>query len=191
MGAYAALLAAERHPTLFNGVVAVDGGVPVPVPPGDIEQALIDTLGPTISRLRITWPDRVSYQTMWGQHPAFADGIGLDLQRTLLADLIDVPDGFRVAVNEAAVIIDGRDLLVDDEIQNLLVRRTIRTTIVRATAGLLGTPPPFISQEIADELDAHHWVTVNGANHYTVLLGSKGATVIADAIRAELSASTA
>lgn len=188
MGAYVALLAAELHPTLFRGVVAVDGGAPLPLPEGGVEDELVATLGPAVDQLRVTWPDRVSYQTMWAQHPAFAAGISLELQRNLLADLMEVPDGFRIAVNEAAVIIDGRDLLVDEQVRTVLRRRAEPTTIVRAPSGLLGSPPPLIPDEVVDELDHHHWTTVNGTNHHTVLLGADGASAVASAIRSEINA---
>ncbi|MFK7918118.1 MAG: alpha/beta hydrolase [Ilumatobacter sp.] len=189
MGAYVALLAAEGHPRLFHGVVVVDGGTPLPAPVGiDIEAALTHTLGPALGRLQTTWPDRVSYQTMWSQHPAFEHGIGLDLQRTLLADLVDAPGGFRAAVNEAAVIVDGRDLLADDEIRNVLVRRRVATTIVRAPLGLDGAAPPLIADEVVASMPQHRWTTIEDTNHYTVLLDPFGAAAVANAVRAQLAA---
>lgn len=189
MGAYVALMAAQGHPQLFDGVVVVDGGTALPAPTTttDIEAALLETLGPALSRLRTTWPDRVSYQTMWSQHPAFESGMSLDLQRTLLADLVDVPGGFRAAVNEAAVVVDGRDLLVDTEVREALARRQIPTTIVRAPLGLMGNLPPLITDDVVESMPQHRWTTVEGTNHYTVLLGSVGAAAVADAIRSDLS----
>ena len=78
---------------------------------------------------------------MWSQHPAFADGISVDLERDLLADLIEVDGGFRTAVNEEAVRVDGRELLTDHGVRELLDRRDSPTIIIRAANGLLGTPP--------------------------------------------------
>lgn len=188
MGAYVALMAAEGHPRLFNGVVVVDGGTALRTPDtADIEAALVETLGPALGRLQTTWPDRVSYQTMWSQHPAFENGISLDLQRTLLADLVEAPGGFRAAVNEAAVIVDGRDLLADAKVRDVLARRRIPTTIVRAPLGMLGTPPPLISDEVVTSMPQHRWNTIAGTNHYTVLLGSVGAAAVADAVRSHRS----
>lgn len=184
MGAYVALMAAEGHPRLFDGVVVVDGGTALPAPDAaDIEAALFETLGPALGRLQTTWPDRVSYQTMWAQHPAFESGISLDLQRTLLADLVDAPGGFRAAVNEAAVIVDGRDLLADADVREVLARRHTPTTVVRAPLGMMGAPPPLISDETVESMPQHRWTTIDGTNHYTVLLGSVGAAAVADAIR--------
>ncbi len=186
MGAYVALMAAEHAPELFDGVVVVDGGTPLPLVDDDDVDAVLDaTLGPAIARLRTTWPDRVSYQTMWSHHPAFGDGIGIDLERTLLADLVEVDGGFRTGVNEAAVMIDGRDLLVDDAVRSVLVRRGEPTTILRAPNGLMGTPPPLISDEVVASMPHHRWTTVPDTNHYTILLGSAGATAVADALRRE------
>ena len=186
MGAYVALMAAEHAPELFHNIVLVDGGAPLPnVADDEVDAALEATLGPAIARLRTTWPDRVSYQTMWSQHPAFADGLGIDLERNLLADLVEVDGGFRTGVNEAAVMIDGRDLLTDDGVRSLLASRSTPTTVLRAPNGLMGTPPPLIPDEIVTALPQHRWVTVPDTNHYTILLGPTGAAAVADAVRNE------
>ena len=122
---------------------------------------------------------------MWSQHPAFADGLGIDLERNLLADLVEVDGGFRTGVDEAAVMIDGRDLLVDDDVRSLLAARSRPTTVLRAPNGLMGTPPPFIPDEIVASLPQHRWVTVPDTNHYTILLGPVGAAAVAEAVRTE------
>lgn len=184
MGAYVALLAAEHAPDLFDDVVLVDGGAPLPsVAPDEVDATLDATLGPAIARLRTVWPDRVSYQTMWEQHPAFGDGLSIDLERNLLADLVEVDGGFKTGVNEAAVLIDGRELLVDDTVRTLLTRRTEPTTIVRAPNGLMGVPPPLISDEVVAAHDWHRWVTIDQTNHYTILLGPRGAAAVAEVLR--------
>ncbi len=188
MGAFVALMAAEHAPELFDNVVLVDGGAPLPPVEDDQVDAVLDaTLGPAIARLRTVWPDRVSYQTMWSQHPAFGERLGIDLERNLLADLVEVDGGFRTAVNEAAVMIDGRDLLVDDHVRSLLASRTEPTTILRAPNGLMGVPPPLIPDAVVASLPQHRWITVPETNHYTVLLGPNGAQAVADALRHEFS----
>jgi len=53
MGAYAALLTRDAHPSLVRRLVLVDGGLPRPVPEGvDPEASLEATLGPAMTRLR-------------------------------------------------------------------------------------------------------------------------------------------
>ncbi len=187
MGASVALMAAERHWNVVKRLVLVDGGTPLPLPDGaDVDEVLDATLGPAIERLHKVWADRTSYYSMWSAHPAFAAGISIDLERNLLADLIEVDGGFRTAVNEAAVRVDGRDLLADDQVRSLLSRRTTPTRIVRAPNGLMGTPPPLISEDTVAESSQHLWTTVPDTNHYTVLMDSTGASAVANALRAEL-----
>ena len=188
MGAYVALAAAELT-TAIDDVVLVDGGSPIPVDPdADIDAVIDATLGPAIERLRTIWPDRVSYQSMWAGHPAFVEGISIDLERDLLADLRPVDGGFRTAVREAAVRVDGRQLFGDDHVRSLLGRRTTPTAIIRAPLGLDGAPPPFIPDEVVADFPEHHWIDVPDTNHYTVLLGPRGAPKVADVVRSHLAA---
>jgi pimeloyl-ACP methyl ester carboxylesterase len=189
MGAFVALMAAERHPDSVSDVVLVDGGTPLPRPIGadvDFDAVLDASLGPGIDRITTPWPDRVSYQAMWASHPAFVDGIGPDLERNLLTELIEVDGGFRLAVSESAVRQDGRELLADDEVRTLLDRRGEPTVIVRAEFGMFGVPPGFVSTGERDRYPQHRWVEATGLNHYTVMNSSQGASLVADAVRQSL-----
>jgi pimeloyl-ACP methyl ester carboxylesterase len=188
MGAYVALLTAERHPALVADVVLVDGGIALPVPEGvDIQEVLDHTLGPAIERLRRTWPSRMDYRAMWEQHPAFAGGITPDIERYILADLVETDDGFRSSVSERAVRFDGAELLADDEIRSALDRRQEPLRVVRAELGLLATPPPLIPAEYEDRYLQHAWTTVAGSNHYDVLIGD-GASTVAEVLSAAVNA---
>lgn len=184
MGAFVAMMAAERHPEVVRDIVLVDAGPPVPFPPGaDVDDVLESTLGPAIERIGRVWPDRVSYHAMWSAHPAFVGGISPDLERNLLAELIEVDGGFRVAVSEAAVRWDGRELLTDVEVRTLLDRRSTSTTIVRAEFGMLGEPPGFIPPSDRNRYPQHDWIEATGLNHYTVMNSAEGAALVADALR--------
>ncbi|NND74917.1 MAG: alpha/beta fold hydrolase [Ilumatobacter sp.] len=184
MGAYVALMAAERHPALVKDLVLVDGGAPLELPDdADVDEVLEATLGPAIERLGKLWVDRTSYYSMWSAHPAFADGISVDLERNLLADLVEVDGGFRTAVDVDAVRHDGRELFADIEVRSLLETHPAPVTIIRAPHGLLGTPPPLISDDVVARHTRHRWVEVPDTNHYTVLLGPRGGPVVADHVR--------
>jgi pimeloyl-ACP methyl ester carboxylesterase len=186
MGAFVAMMTDERHPDAVRAIVLVDAGPPVPRPSGhgvDVDAALDSTLGPALERIGRLWPDRVSYHAMWSAHPAFVEGIGPDLERNLLAELVEVEGGFRVAVSEAAVRWDGRELLGDDEVRTLLDRRATATTIVRAEFGMLGEPPGFVPPADRDRYPQHGWVEAPGLNHYTVMNSAAGAALVADTLR--------
>ena len=184
MGAFVVEMVAERRPELVRDLVLVDGGTPLAPPAdGDVDAALDRMLGPGIERIRTVWPDRVSYHAMWASHPAFGEGISPDLERNLLADLIEVEDGFRTAVRESAVRVDGHDMLTNDDVRHLLDRRQQPTTIVRAEFGMLGAPPPFITDDVRARYPQHRWVDAPGRNHYTVLNSAAGASLVAQALR--------
>jgi pimeloyl-ACP methyl ester carboxylesterase len=186
MGAAVALMTARRHPQLVRDLVLVDGGPPLPRPGGsdvDLGQALDSLLGADIQRISTIWPDRVSYHAMWAAHPAFGDGISPDLERNLLTELVEVEGGFRVAVSEEAVRQDGRDLLADEEVRDLLDRHEAPVTIIHAEFGMSGSPPPLISEVQRDHAPQHRWIEGTGLNHYSVLNSPAGAALVADVAR--------
>lgn len=184
MGAYVVEMVAEQRPELVRDIVLVDGGAPLAAPAdGDVDAALDRLLGPGIDRIRTVWPDRVSYQSMWAGHPAFADGISPDLERNLLADLIEVHGGFRTAVSENAVRADGHDLLANARVRTLLDRREPSTTIIRAEFGMLGGPPPFVADDVRARYPQHRWIEAPGLNHYTVVNSATGAALVARTVR--------
>ena len=185
MGAFVALATAERHPDDVADLVLVDGGAPIPTPPNeDTDEALDELLGPAMARLRRVWPDRVSYRSMWTEHPAFAGLWTPEIERYVLSDLIECAGGFRSRVDVTAVRQDGAELLVDDEVRGLLARRTVETSIVRAIAGIDGSPPPLISDEQVARFERHRWRTVPETNHYSILIGDAGASVVAEELLA-------
>ena len=183
MGAYVAMAAAERHPSAIDGLVLVDGGVALPLPDGmPARQALDALIGPALERLRRVWPDRVSYRSMWAEHPAFADGLTPEIERYALSDLTECDGGFRSNVSEEAVRFDGEELLTDEEMRTLLDRLERPATIIRAETGLMATPPPLMPVELIERYPHHDWRTVRGTNHYTVLIGEDGAAAVAAAL---------
>jgi lipase len=73
MGAFVALVATHLYPDRFSDLLLVDGGLPLAMPPGiSREDLLAATLGPAMSRLSMTFPDRATYLEFWKAHPAFA-----------------------------------------------------------------------------------------------------------------------
>ena len=121
---------------------------------------------------------------MWAGHPAFSNGISPDLERNLLADLIEVEGGgFRTAVSETAVRTDVRDLLVNSQVRMLLDHRREPTTIIRAEYGVLGGPPPLITDDVRARYPQHRWVEASDLNHYTVLNSAAGAALVAQTLR--------
>jgi pimeloyl-ACP methyl ester carboxylesterase len=185
LGASVALATAERHPHTVSQLVLVDGGPYTQMPPNlTVPDALRTIIGSAAERIGRVWSDRVSYRRMWSEHPAFAGGLSPDLERYLLSDLVACAGGLECNVNVDAVRADGTDLLTDTELCSLFERRIDPVFVVRAENGGNNQPPPFIRDELVERHPQHHWKTVVGANHYTILFGADGAAAVADTLRA-------
>ena len=112
LGAYVALLTADREPDVFGGLLLVDGGLPLPVPDGVDLDALLDaSLGPALARLRETYPSVEAYFDFWRAHPALKDAWNGYLEDYLRYDLTGEDGVLRSRVSEQAARADGRELL--------------------------------------------------------------------------------
>jgi pimeloyl-ACP methyl ester carboxylesterase len=192
MGAYVAVVLAATHPDVVERLVLADGGLPVPLPeasPADLDpDAVIDTvLGPAMERLAMVFPTEASYFDFWRAHPAMEEWSD-DVEAYLRYDLIAVEGGYRSRVVEEAVRADGAEQLVAPEliVQSL---HSLRCPIhfIGAPRGLLNQPSPLIPAEVV-----RHWQgelpnlrvdVVDDVNHYTLVIGERGAAEVARAVR--------
>lgn len=181
MGASVVLATAARHPDDVAAIVLVDGGPPLTAPPAASSDVDLDELfGAAIDRLGRVYPDRVTYRSMWAEHPAFAGLLTPEIERYVLSDLVECDGGFRSCVDETAVRHDGNELLIDDELRNLLAHESSEVRIVRAEAGVDGASPPLIGEAVVARLDRHRWRTVAGTTHSSILIGEDGAVAVAE-----------
>ena len=187
MGAYVALLTRDAHPSLIRRLVLVDGGLPRPVPDGiDPEAALEATLGPAMTRLRLTFPDTDAYLDFWRAHPALADHWTADVEAYARYDLVGAPGQLKARAVEDAVRADGRDMLTEKPFADALSHLSKPTPLLTAPAGLLGEPPGFQPPDLVAEwqervpnLRPH---LVPDVNHYTIMYEAVGAAAVARAI---------
>jgi lipase len=197
MGAYVAARLAADHPERVSSLVLVDGGLQLPLPADkDPDELLAATLGPAAERLKRTFSSRAEYVAMWRAHPAFADSWNADVEAYVNYDIRSAhdaahPDAVRSRVSPDAVRIDGRDLMLDQQTRTALQRATAPTWLLRAPRGLLNGDRPLIPENVLAEFasarpDAY-LETVQGTNHYTILLGpTPGPAHVAGAVRAAL-----
>lgn len=185
LGAYAALRAAVRFPELFSRVVLVDGGLPLPVPPGaDPDAVLAATVGPAIARLRMTFESEEAYIDFFRAHPALAGSWNDDLTAYVRYDVAGQPGAIRSRVNPDAVAADGRDLLLNaDAVAADLKALSIPATLLYAPRGMLGQEPGMLPSSLVD-----HWSSaaplatemVPSCNHYTIVMDAVAAGIVAD-----------
>ncbi|TQK50306.1 pimeloyl-ACP methyl ester carboxylesterase [Streptomyces sp. SLBN-118] len=183
MGAYIALRAAARRPELFDRLLLVDGGLPLPVPEdADLDGLLDLTLGPAMERLRRMYADDEAYVDFFRMHPALGADWSADIEAYVRYDLTG-PQGARCSkAREDAVRQDGRDLLGSTGRCGAdLGRLAVPALLVHSPLGLLGQEPPMLPAAVVE-----HWVErvpqltaelVERSNHYTILLGTHAKTV--------------
>ncbi|MEW2162304.1 alpha/beta hydrolase [Streptomyces sp. NPDC007084] len=182
MGAYVALLAAARRPELFDRLLLVDGGLPLPVPPGaDLDGILDATLGPAIARLGLTYATDQDYVDFFRAHPALGPYWNDDVETYVRYDLTGPRGARRSKAREDAVRQDGRDLLASgDRFAADLERLSVPALLLHAPLGLLGQEPPMLPGDLVER-----WTggpgglpteLVEDSNHYTILLGDPAKT---------------
>jgi pimeloyl-ACP methyl ester carboxylesterase len=190
MGAYAALRAAVLEPQLFRYLVLIDGGLPLPVPPGlDPDVVLDATVGPAIERLKQTFPSEESYLDFFRAHPALAGSWSEDVANYVRYDLTGEPGAHRSKASPEGVRADGRDLIVNAEtFGEDLMRLEIPALLLHAPRGMLGQEGGMLPQAVVD-----HWASaaprlraelVPETNHYTILMTEAAAVTLAQRLTA-------
>ncbi len=183
MGAYvAALHGAHRR---YARVVLVDGGLPLPLPPGaDPDEVLEATLGPAIVRLSQTYPNVDAYLDFFRAHPALADDWSPLIEEYVRYDATGPDGAVRSRAREDAVRQDGRWLLTEHEaIGTALKAVEPAPLLLRAPRGLLnqdvGMLPDDLTARWAVELPGLRDEVVPDCNHYTILFDPRCAAVVA------------
>ena len=191
LGAYIAARVAAGHPERVSAVVLVDGGLTLPLPadadPQEVQRAV---LGPALTRLQMTFASRQAYRAWWRGHPAFADS---DVDDEVLGayadyDLIGVEPELRSGISQEAVRGDGADLFVMGEPAH---RLTVPATMLCAPRGLQDEPNPLqplplVEQWVAEAPAERRFQQVPDVNHYTLVMGRRGAHAVAQAVREAL-----
>jgi lipase len=186
MGGYVAMALAAEHPELVSGVLLVDGGLPVDLPPGVEPSDLLDTLlAPQMARLRMSFPSYDAYLEFWRGLPNFADGRWNGyVEDYLRYDLGGTPPELRPKASERAVRGDSADTLASDALRQRLALVQAPVRLLRAEEGFTpGSPallPDVVVRTEGAAVAQFSERVVPGTTHYTIALGEAGARVVAD-----------
>ncbi|HYA67514.1 MAG TPA: alpha/beta hydrolase [Acidimicrobiales bacterium] len=185
MGAYVAVVLAAAHPGLVERLVLADGGLPMALPEGlDPEVVIEAALGPALSRLATVFPSRAAYREFWRAHPAVSEDWNDDVEAYLDYDLEPVDGGFRSRVCEEAARFDGVEPLADPGlVEASFAALECPIDLLRAPRNLMNQPVPLFPDSVVaqwcDRMPGLHDEMVADTNHYTLMLGRRGAGAIA------------
>ncbi len=197
MGGFVAVALTARVADRLDGVVLVDGGLPlVPAPgapPPDPDASPEDVLGPAARRLTMTFESREGYRDFWRAHPAFAGRWNAVIEAYVDYDLEGEPPSLTPSTPVAAMLDDAAELVGGTEYDAWLAAlgaSGVPVSFLRAPRGLMDEPQalyePGAADRVADLLPNLRAGEVAGVNHYTVVMAPEGAAVVADAVRALL-----
>ncbi|WP_433376706.1 alpha/beta hydrolase [Streptosporangium sp. CA-115845] len=184
MGAYVTALAAAGHD--YAKVVLVDGGLPLPMPPGAAPDAVIEaTLGPAVARLAQTFPSVGAYVDFFKAHPAFVDAWTEEAEEYVRYDASGPEGAVRSRARQEPVREDGRWMLTEGEAIGAALRAiTSPLSLLRAPRGLLNQPVGMLPDELAAvwtaQVPSLKDEVVEDCNHYTILFDDRCASLIAD-----------
>jgi pimeloyl-ACP methyl ester carboxylesterase len=161
MGGFVVTGTAARHPERVSSVLLVDGGRPLPLPPGiDVDTALHATIGPAMRRLSMTFRDLDDYLDFFRQNPALGRYWDDDIAAYIARDFVDG----RSSCLLDAVRADAADMLTTPAPADFRMLQAPRG-LQDEDQGMYG---PFTDPDVE---------VVPDVNHYTILLGAGAGTV--------------
>jgi len=187
MGAFVATALAAQEPGLVSGLILIDGGYlpdsPSLEPPG---QGLNSALAQRIAQLRQTYPSRLAYRDFWRSQPHFPHEewnpwVEAFLDYEVAGDSIVQPKA-----SEAGVLADLGAAFQREAIIDRLQSIRVPTLLLRAESGFIPGQPPLFPDALVAQIRAYVPHVEDhkffGTTHYTIALGERAATKIADLI---------
>jgi pimeloyl-ACP methyl ester carboxylesterase len=193
MGAFVATMAAAGVARdRLHGLVLVDGGVQLPQPAGaDLDAMLAATVGPSLDRFAITFPDLAAVRAFWAAIPAVGPWVDDPVVAAFLArDVVAVDGGLRTAWPTEAIKVDCGDMLVNERVLEATSNLPIPATLLWASRGPQNRSPGLYDEARLARLGLERvGITareVPDTDHYSILWAGQGVAAIAEAVRAAL-----
>lgn len=188
MGAFIATALAAQNPELVAGLILIDGGYLLDMPNGaDAAQVLDAVLAQRITQLRETYPSREVYRQFWRTRPNFppADW-GPWTEAFLNYEVGGEAPLLRPKASEAAVRFDVAESFKTAEITARLESLRVPVMLLRAATGFALDRPQLIPDHALEQMRTFlpelEEETIPGTTHYTIALGERGASRVANLI---------
>jgi pimeloyl-ACP methyl ester carboxylesterase len=192
MGAFVATMAAAGVARdRVDGLVLVDGGPALPVPPAaDVDAALAATLGPSLDRFGRTFPDLAAVRAFWAEHPAVGPWVDDPGVAAYLArDVVPAEGGgLRSACVPEAVRVDGADVLANEAVLEAADDLPVPATLLWATRGMQDQVPGLYDEvrlaSLGLELQRITAREVPDTNHYSIIWAPQGVEAVVREVHA-------
>jgi pimeloyl-ACP methyl ester carboxylesterase len=188
MGAFIATALAAQNPELVAGLILIDGGYLLDMPVGaDAEQVLDTVLAQRITQLQETYPSREVYREFWRSRPNFpAADWGPWTEAFLNYEVGGEAPLLRPKASQAAVRFDVAESFKRPEITARLESLRVPVMLLRAATGFALDRPPLIPDSAVEQMRTFlpnlQDEMIPGTTHYTIVLGERGASRVADVI---------
>ena len=187
MGGFVAAALAAQEPDLVAGVVFIDGGYAPAIAAAGPQQALDAALALRITQLRQTHPSREAYRQFWRGQPHFpAEDWGPWVEAFLDYEVSGEPPELKPKALAEGVTADLMEGLQREAMIARLKAIRVPVLMVRAPAGFVpGTPPLYpdaMMEQMRTCVQAMEEELIPDTTHYTILMGNRGASRIADLV---------
>ena len=187
MGAFVATALAAQEPGLVSGLVLIDGGYLPDAAAGDrLGERPNAALTQRIAQLRQTYDSRRSYREFWRTQPHFPPEEWNPWVEAFLDYEVGGDSPVQPKASEAGVVADLGEVFQREPIIERLKSIRVPTLLLRAESGFLPGQPPLLSDAVAAQIreyvpaiEDHKFA---GTTHYTIALGERAATKVADLV---------
>jgi lipase len=187
MGAFVATALAVQNPELVSGIIMIDGGYVPDLPVGvDASQMLDATLAMRIAQLTRTYDSRKAFIEFWRGQPNFPPHEWNSWTEAFLDYEVVGDTTVRPKASAAGVRMDVAEAFKKDEIIARLRSLRVPVLLLRAETGLEPKQPPIYPDSLMSSfrecLPEMKDQVIPGTTHFTITLGDRGATRVADLI---------
>ena len=200
MGGFVGAVAAAENPDRVGALLMVDGGVPLmnvgflaylPFSNYLIEKIVQKILGPSLTRLDMTFADRLAYHAFWRPHPALQDAWSEYVERYIDYDLVGQEPRMHASTHKSALMQDVRTQLVEDVVPKALKQIRCPVRFLRAPRGVMNDKALYDESRLARSargIPRFSSATVDNVNHFTIMMSEHGAKAVADEVRRAIAA---
>jgi len=188
MGAYVVMALVQQDPELVAGLVLIDGGYAPAITGGPAPQQGLDALlALRITQLRQKYPSREAYREFWRSQPHFPkEDWGPWLEAFLDYEVGGEPPNLQPKALEGAVRTDLAEGFQREAIVGRLRAIQAQVLMIRADNGFAPGMPPLFPEAMMAEFRSFvpgmAEETIANSTHYTMVLGNRGATRIAELV---------